>query len=340
MRTVNKMSETTCGVGIVGMDHWYIAFMALEELGPQTKYPVVAVADHESWRLDAICDKCSCLRTTEFDRVLEHPNIGLIVSMVNSAENPDICRKALLNGKHVLSVKPPAMNPDDLDRIIYTANEQGRWFGSFESYRRLLGRYIRAREILLSGRIGSLVTYHQTTHAGLPQSWSGKQDSGWWLDPEKVCGGAWIDHGIYGTDMARWLFGEQVSSISATMTVRRFKDLPFEDYGVAILEFPCGGTAVLEDSWVAVDFAGSEWIIGTHGSIRIDGQAFGNNPVVITFSEKEEIVAQDEEKSFVNLCKGLFEENSLPFGPEDSRENLAVCLAAYRSAEERVAVGL
>ena len=328
------MDQNAHGIGIVGMDHWYIVFMAFDELKDQTDYPLVGVADHREWRLEAVRDHCSGLRTTELDRIIEHPEVGLIVSMVNTAENPSVCRKALSCGKHVLAVKPPAMNLSDLDDLIGIAKEHDRWFGSFESYRRLLERSKKVREIVQSGRIGEPVTYHQMTHAGLPQAWSGEKESGWWLDPERVCGGGWIDHAIYAVDTARWLFNEEVKSVSATMTNRRYADLPFEDYGVAALRFPCGGTAVLEASWLGDQFTGGEWIIGTQGSIRTDHVAFGGDPVLITESGKEPISIEGEEKAFLALCRGLFEKDSLPFGAEDSRANLAVCLAAYQSDRE------
>ncbi|MFH1742079.1 MAG: Gfo/Idh/MocA family oxidoreductase [bacterium] len=334
------MDRNACGVGIVGMDHWYIVFLAFDELGGQTDYPLVGVADREEWRLEAVRDRCPGLRTTEFDRIIEHPEIGLIVSMVNSAENPSVCRKALACGKHVISVKPPAMNLSDLDGLAEAANEHGKWFVSFESYRRLLGRSKKVREAVNSGRIGELVTYHQMTHAGLPQAWSGAKESGWWLDPERVCGGGWIDHAIYAVDTARWLFGEEIASVSGTMTNQRYADLPFEDYGVATLQFPSGRTAILEDSWLGDSFSGGEWIIGTKGSVRTDHVAFGNDPVIVTESGKETITADGDEKAFMNLCRGLFEENSMPFGPKDSRANLTACLAAYESARESRIVGL
>lgn len=325
------MGQEPCGVGIVGMDHWYIAFLVLKELKERTDFPLVGVADHHEWRLEAIRGQCNAPRTTEYDRVIEDPSIGLIVSMVNTAENPSICKKALACGKHVLSVKPLAMNLADLESVISVAEENSRWFGSFESYRRLSGAGKKVRELVQSCAVGDLVTYHQMTHAGLPQAWEGEQESGWWLDPEKVCGGGWIDHGIYGVDTARWLFDQPVKAVSGTMTRRRFQDLPFEDYGVAVLEFPCGGTAVLEDSWTADHHSSRELIVGTKGFMVIDSALFGDDIGLATESGKEVIHVDGEESVLVELCRGLFDGAPLPFGLEDSMANLATCFAVYQS---------
>jgi predicted dehydrogenase len=333
------MDQQARGVGIVGIDHWYIVFLALQELRERTDFPLVGVADHHEWRLQAIRDQCPALRTTEFDRIIEHPEIGLIVSMVNTAENSSVCRKALACGKHVLAVKPPAMNLAELEDLVRTAKEHSRWFGSFESHRRLIGRGKRVREVARSGRIGDLITFHQMNQTELPQAWQGMKESGWWVDAQKVCGGGWIDHAIYAVDTARWLFDEPVKAVSGTMTNRCYSDLPFEDYGVAVLEFPCGGTAVLEDSWVGDYNTSCEWIVGTKGTIRVDHAAFGDDIVLVTEAGKEAIIFE-EESAFVELCRGLFEANDLPFGPFDSRTNLAVCLAAYQSDREQRIVTL
>ena len=61
---------------------------------------------------------------------------------------------------------------------------------------------------------------------------------GWFADPAKVPGGAFIDEGIADCDRARWLVGSEVVQVEAKTANFVHKDVaPLEDWGFAIFSF-------------------------------------------------------------------------------------------------------
>ena len=280
------------GVAVLGLDHWYTAFAALDILHASTVAPLRGIADPDAARQAQMRAKYPDVSVVaDADELLLREDIGLVAICATTDRAPGLSLRSLRAGKHVVCVKPAARTLAELDAVIAVANETGRFFGSFEGMQRLHPRATIARDLIGNGAIGTPLSFHQRGQGGLPAPWPGQSGDprtggdSWWLQPERVPGGAWIDHAIYAVDLARFALNsdgpvETVGSLIENRAVPAVPGLGVEDYGIALLRMKTGDGApvslVLEDTWTAAPGGGAsrQEFLGTAGTLRLDGGAW------------------------------------------------------------------
>ena len=325
------------GIAVIGLDHWYTAFGVLDQAAQSAEAPLAGICDADPGRREVMQAKYPGAVVTEDSSVLlGRDDVALVAICAPTDAAPALAKQALAAGKHVLSVKPPARTLAELDGVIAQAEQAGRFYGSFEGMQRLTGRVQFLRQLVQEGAVGQPVTYHQVAHGGLPQPWPGRQGPSWWLDAERVPGGAWLDHAIYAVDLARWVFDGEIDHATGFIENRVHKNLALEDYGVALLRLAprSGGanvTLLFEDTWTAGQGGGMhrQMIVGTAGSLRPDG-----NDWVVTAggAETRHPIPAGPFFDLAALAALLQKGETPPFGPADARANLAVCLQVYAAA--------
>ncbi|MDX1933337.1 MAG: Gfo/Idh/MocA family oxidoreductase [Capsulimonadales bacterium] len=323
-------------LAIVGLDHWYTAFAAIDAARNSDAVRLVGVAELRPDRTEKVRERFPDLNVTDDPTdLLTGAEAELVAICATTAEAPALARTALQNGKHVLSVKPPARTLAELDEVIDIAEENGKWYGSFEGMQRLQPRNVLLRELIAGGAIGSPISYHQTGHGGLPSPWPNETGMSWWRDAAAVPGGAWIDHAIYAVDLARFVFGGEVTRAVGLMERHLHREEALEDYGVALLQVtPPGGQGIallIEDTWAAEPGSGfhQQLFLGTRGHLRPDGRDW-----VVVSGGKETRHAMTDAPFFdwAAFLPTITGEVAPVFGPEDARANLAACLEVYESA--------
>jgi predicted dehydrogenase len=329
------------GIAVVGLDHWYTAFGVLDTAFASRGAPLVGVADPDGERRAGLREKyAGVLVTEEPDALYARNDVALVAITAPTVRAPEIAKRALAAGKHVLSVKPPARTLAELDGVIAAAERAGRFYGSFEGMQRLTPRVRMLRELIQSGAIGQAMSFYQQGHGGLPQPWPGQIGPSWWLDADQVPGGAWIDHAIYAVDLARFVFAGEIDAAAGIIERRVHENLAVEDYGASLMRLaPAGGGAgvslIFEDTWTAAPGGGAhqQRIFGTHGSIRPEGADW-----VVTANGQETRHAVPEGPFFdLEALAGLLQAGETPpFGPADARANLAACLRVYEAAGARL----
>ena len=325
------------GIAVIGLDHWYTAFGVLDAAAQSAEVPLVGICDADAGRREEMQAKYPGVLVTDDPGVLlGREDVELVAICAPTDAAPDIAKQALAAGKHVLSVKPPARTLSELDGVIAQAEQAGRFYGSFEGMQRLTGRVQLLRQLVREGAIGQPVTYHQVAHGGLPQPWPGRQGDSWWLDAERVPGGAWLDHAIYAVDLARWVFDGEIDHATGLIENRIPQNLALEDYGVALLRLaPRGGganvTLLFEDTWTAGPGGGMhrQMIVGTAGSLRPDGNDW---VVTVGGAETRHPIPAGPFFDLAALADLLQKGETPPFGPADARANLVACLQVYAAA--------
>jgi predicted dehydrogenase len=306
-------------------------------LDPDTR-PFVGVTDPDPVRRAFVADKYPAAAVTDdTDAFLNRDEVSLVAICASTDQAPEIARRALAAGKHVVSVKPAARSLDELDEVIQAARDAGRFFGSFEGLMRLAPRLQLCRELVRSGAVGQPQAFHQVAHGGMPAPWPGQTGPSWWLDGARVPGGAWIDHAIYAVDQARFVFGGEIDRVQGVIENRVHRELSVEDYGAALLRLrpDNGGPSVslfFEDTWTAepgVGGAHRQEIIGTRGTLRPEG---GDWVVRNGGEETRRPIPAAATGAMPTLLAMLRANETPPFGASDARANLATCLAVYESA--------
>src|SRR5262249_29777903 len=157
-------------------------------------------------------------------------DVDIVVALYSCDRNVAICQEAAALGKHIVSVKPMALDLAGADAIIAAVRAADVHFFPLECGPRVRAAGLRTKRWVDEGRIGRPLRYLQTLHSSLPIAWRGSQDTNtWWIDPARVPGGAWIDHAIYAIDTVRWLFGSEPVSVQGVAGRQRYPELLVED---------------------------------------------------------------------------------------------------------------
>ena len=323
-------------IGFVGLDHWYSAIPLAEAAAADSRTEVVAIADHSIDRAAEVVARAGGRATTSFDEVLTDDSIDVVASFVSADENPDVCVAAAAAGKHIVSVKPLARTLAEADRIVAAVNASGVTFTPSESRSRSSDQNRLLHSWVTSGRIGEVVSASFALVGRLPEAWPGATDPGWWTDPGRVPGGAWIDHSLYQIDRMRWVLGEEVVEASGQVANLVHPELAVEDFGHSILRFDGGSVATIEDTWSGPEEAGriTTSIIGTHGAIAVD-TATG---LVSVVEKGSSIPGWQHFTSPSAYTAGIDEIVAAATGGgalatvEDAWENLSVAVAFYEAA--------
>jgi len=100
----------TIGAAVIGLDHWYSAFMVLDQIVADEDIRLVAIAEKNASHLEEARQKYSPeTSVADYGQILDDERIDVVFSFVPTAHNVEICMESLGRGKHTFCVKPPAL---------------------------------------------------------------------------------------------------------------------------------------------------------------------------------------------------------------------------------------
>lgn len=335
-------------VAILGLGHWYSAYNLARALPEYPKADLVAVAWHNPPQLNAFAGTFHIEGYHEYESVLARKDIDIVLIAAPVAEIPDLTIRAAQAGKHIVLGKPMAMTVEQADRMVEAVETAKVLCMPFQSHRRLLAGGLKSR--IDRGEIGDPIVLHQTCRWSIAEDWFRSGRPGWFVDPQQVPGGAFIDEGIYWLDFFRWLTGSEIVQVEARMANLVHKDIEVEDWGMATVTFANGVIATLEASWTinAPQKTGPSpkqnsvlrtEIIGTRGEIihqwfREPGLAVlaaGASDWVYE-RQSQEMLAPASPHPLNHVIECLENNQQTVAGIREARNSFVVAMAAYESA--------
>jgi predicted dehydrogenase len=329
-------------VGIVGLDHWYAGLGAMRQLKDHDRTELVIVSHRDLGHAQASIEEAGAIATDDYDEVVERDDLDLVITACRTAENVELCSKAARSGKHIVSVKPYAMDLDEARALAVAVKEGGVFFMSFECSGRLASASNVYKQWIDEGRLGDPISVFALMRGTLPiQLWPEVYGRTWWLDPSQVFGGGWMDHAIYQIDSLRYILGSEVVRVSGEISNIKHKDEPLEDFGVANLVFGNGCVATIEVTWSTDPGAGIHafHLVGTKGHIVSEPTIAPGKLFTVDMSqgkgwEQVEAPSRRSTASLVDHMLDCMEGKAEPVtGLYDSYKNLEVCLAFYEAAQ-------
>jgi myo-inositol 2-dehydrogenase / D-chiro-inositol 1-dehydrogenase len=180
---------------------------------------------------------------TEYRRMLEMPEIDMIVLGVPNDLHCRVTLDCLAAGKHVVVEKPLSLNLAEADAMLVAAKSAKRKLMYAEELC-FAPKYVRLKQLLDSGALGmpTLVKQsekHDGPHA--PHFW----------DVERSGGGVTMDMGCHAIEFFRWLLGRpKITSVYAQMATQvHGKKTRGEDNALLLVEFETGAVGLAEESW-------------------------------------------------------------------------------------------
>ncbi len=199
--------------------------------------------------------------STDYRELLARPDIDAVTIATHWREHFAVARDALLAGKHVLLEKPMAETSAQCRELVELAAAQTN-FLMVGHVCRFDPRVVQAREAVLAGRIGRIISLHAKRNLPLAPGP---------LRLDKIS--PLMGDGVHDADLMLWLLGSAPTRVYArTVRVEQFEH---PDLAWALLEFGETAVGVIETNWrlppqvpTAIDAVLE--VVGTEGLLRID----------------------------------------------------------------------
>jgi predicted dehydrogenase len=269
-----------------------------------------------------------------YEELLADPEIEAIYNPLPNQLHVPWTIKAAEAKKHVLCEKPLSMTVAEAKTLLPVRERTGVKMG--EAFMvRTHPQWLRARELVLSGRIGKLRSiqgFFSYFNAN-PVNIRNRVETG---------GGAMMDIGCYLVHNSRFMFGEEPTRVMAL--IERDPEMKTDRLTSGILDFP-SGQSIFTCSTQLVPYQRMQFL-GTQGRIEIeipvntpidrptrifidDGRdLFGGGIAVESFPTCDPYTLQGDAFS-----RAVREGSEVPVSIEDGIKNMAVIEAVFHSAE-------
>ena len=201
----------------------------------------------------------------DFGEVLDAPGVDAVVVARPPSLHADAAIAALERGKHVYVEKPLATTVSDAERVVAAWEKSGLvgMMGLNYRYNPLIGR---ARARLAAGAVGTPLaarTVFATPRRTLA-AWKAQRSAG---------GGVLLDLAVHHIDLVRFLFGAEVTRVSADVrSVASVDDTAFLQLGLTngvTVQSMCSLCAVEEDR-IEIYGSTAKLTIDRYRSLRVD----------------------------------------------------------------------
>ncbi len=252
-----KVRCAVVGLGRVGYSH-------AENLATKIKgAEVVAVAAARQERAAAVARELGVDKSTNRpDDVFLDPQIDAVIIATPTSHHRDMIKKAAQNGKHIFVEKPITQTAEEADEATRIVHEN-QVLCQVGFMRRFDPAYAEAKKRVAAGDIGKPIYFKGVSRdPGSPP-------------PDYIAhsGGIFLDLSIHDYDIARYLLGAEIASVTAFGNVLAhpfMKECNDVDQAVTYLTFDSGASGDVESSrnaFYGYDIRGE--VIGTEGSIQI-----------------------------------------------------------------------
>ena len=201
----------------------------------------------------------------DLDKMLARPDVDAVLCCAQTTRHCELLIKCAKAGKHIFTEKALAPTVEECKKIAKAVEESGVKF--VISHPQLSNAYVDyAKKAIDDGLLGK-VTYFRmrTAHDGSSGGWLPE----YWYDQTSSGGGAMMDLGCHPNYTAAYLFGKPKR---ITSMFNSFYAPQGEDNAVAVVEFENGAIGVLETGFVTPFSRSPIEILGTEGSLTIEGQ--------------------------------------------------------------------
>jgi predicted dehydrogenase len=174
---------------------------------------------------------------TDYRQMIEATRPEFVIALGRHCDMPDTFRFLVAAGMPFLMEKPWGTDPDTVAALAALAAAKGAWVTV-----PFMNRYsfwaVTAKRMIAAGEFGRIShIFFRTIRPTMRRyiEW----DSPWMADKSQAGGGALLNLGGHGFDMARFVTGEEPEVVSAVLS-RRMHESEVEDYALATLRTPSG----------------------------------------------------------------------------------------------------
>jgi predicted dehydrogenase len=253
------MSGRSVGVGILGYAPSVGKVHGLGATGT-AGLQLAAVCDLNSERLAQAQQDFPEIRTYRAaEPFADDPDVELVIIATPPNTHSRLCLQMMAAGKHVVCEKPLALNRQETNALVASAEKQ-RVHLSCHQNRRWDPDYLAIKQALLDGLIGELF-YLETFVGGF------HHPCGYWHSHATISGGTAYDWGAHYLDWLVSLVPETIEAVIGTRHKRVWHDVTNADQERIQIRFSGGQEAEFIHSDIAAARKPKWYLLGTEGSI-------------------------------------------------------------------------
>jgi predicted dehydrogenase len=236
-------------LAIVGLDHDHV-WGLLKDMAQVPRADLVAIADPHPELVERAKQRVpSTVKFySDYVKMLDEVKPDGVFITTETDHHLAIVRECAKRHINVEMEKPMATTASDArqmarlaaeNHILLMVNYVNNWFPSTQK----LYTEVKAGKI---GPIDKIIV--QFGHQGPREIGVSKEFAAWLYDPVKNGGGALMDFGCYGADLAVWLEGMPEKVFARSLKLKTSQHNAVEDDAVIVLEYP-RATGLIEPSW-------------------------------------------------------------------------------------------
>jgi len=260
-------SDRKTKLAIVGLDHDHV-WGLLKDLTEEPDAELVAIADGHPELVDRAKTQVTANVKfySDYLRMLDEMKPDGVIVTTENDRHLEILRECAKRHINYSTEKPMATTAADAREMERLANQAGIkvmvnywnvWVApTHEIYHRVKDNQV--------GPIQKIIV--QYGHQGPKEIGVSKYFADWLYDPLKNGGGAIMDFGCYGAELAMWLKGRPSRVSAVTQKLKVAQHNPVDDDATIILDYP-DGQAIIEASWDWPYSMGQVEAFGPKGSL-------------------------------------------------------------------------
>ncbi len=244
-------------IGLIGAG--WVAEQHLAALKQIEDIKVTAIFNPTRSKAEALAASCGAAVYDTHSGVIQ--NVDVVFALAPQDVRPAMVIEAARAGKHVFCEKPFALTLSEADRQIEAIERAGvKAFVGFVM--RYFATFALVHDAFKTGEFGDLVT------AWTRRAWFRDLPEGHYQRSMARSGGLTTELNVHDFDWLRWVGGDVQSVYGRTARTRMDRDV--EENSWSILNFD-RGFGVVGTSWLCTIPNTSAGIIGTRGTILLDG---------------------------------------------------------------------
>ena len=286
-------------IGLVGSG--FISTIHAEALKQCADAELLAVASPSPGKAESFARKHAISHHfTDYHRLLDLPEIDLIVVGVPNDLHCHVTLAAAAAGKHIVLEKPMCLNLAEASRML-AACHQAKVHLMYAEELCFAPKYVRLKQLLDGGALGQPVLIkHSEKHDGphAPHFW----------DVNRAGGGVTMDMGCHAIEFFRWMLGRPpITSVYSQMgTHVHAGKTRGDDNAILILEFANGVIGVAEESWTKL--GGMDDRAEVHGSKGVAYADLLHGNAIVAYSANGYDYAVEKAGSTVGWSFPIYEE--------------------------------
>ena len=325
-------------VVVTEVSHWHSAYDAaylhiLRDLGCD----IVGVSDRSARIAADRAERFGGTPFTDYREMIEATKPEFAVALGRHCDMPEIFRFLVGAGVPFVMEKPWGTDADTVAGLARLAAEKGAWV-SVPFMQRYSFWAVTAKRMIAAGEFGRI---SHIFFRGIRPTMRRyiEWDSPWMADKSQSGGGALLNLGPHGFDMARFVTGEEPEIVSAAVS-RRVHEAEVEDYAFAAMRTPSGilfhnEVGYTMPTWPANQTDGEQKIAGERLLLR---QVSGG--LQLLGSGRDEFIAEPEgwQAGYPRAIREALEAygrgDPPPIPATECAHAVRLVFASYRSAGE------